>query len=178
MAKQSFVIDLSMKDWFFDSSAVIRRMDATERRALSRIGAFIRRTARSSLRRRKKVSKPGQALSIRSKDKFATLKNILFAYDRNQHSVIVGPVRLNRNRPSRIIRGTIPNVLELGGVEGIREKQLKSGRWVTTGADEPRPGQAKRVRRVVYKARPFMNPALQKEANAGTIPRAFLPNAA
>ncbi|HOM77081.1 MAG TPA: hypothetical protein PLE88_11240, partial [Anaerohalosphaeraceae bacterium] len=44
---------------FFDSPKVIRAVDKSTRKVLSRFGAFVRRTAKQSIRKRKKSSTPG-----------------------------------------------------------------------------------------------------------------------
>ena len=78
---------------FFDKPGVVAMVERKERKALSRVGAFIRRRARSSIRRRKKVSQPGDPPSAHSRSATATLKNIQFYYDKDAKSVIVGPVQ-------------------------------------------------------------------------------------
>jgi len=83
-------IDLRMKDFFFDRQAVIERMSRANHKALVKAGAFIRRRARSSLRRRKRISPAGGPPSVHSQDPIATLRNILFAYDTQQESLVVG----------------------------------------------------------------------------------------
>lgn len=142
------VMHTEMKKLFFDQRAVIRAMDAKERRALIRVGSFIRRRARSSLRRRKKASAAGSPPSVHSRDKFATLKNILFAYDPGAKSVIVGPVGLTRKRISGSVR-TVPALMEFGGTATQNHRRRK------------------------YPARSFMGPALEAEERAGTILDAF-----
>ena len=145
--------EVKMIRQFFDRDAVIKAMDAKSRRALSKAGAFLRRRARSSLRRRKKASIPPNPPSVHSSDSFATLKNILFAYDRDAQTVVVGPVR---TKQATI---TAPALHEFGGATIIKTK-----------AGRGRPSTRRRAR---YPKRPFMGPALQAELTAGTIPRAF-----
>lgn len=159
---------------FFDRLPVQKMVADHERRALSRIGAFIRRSARSSIRRRKRVSQAGQPPSAHSTDKVATIKNILFAYDRMRHSVVVGPVLLNKRHTGVTNSGTVPETLEAGGVVLITEKQYRpGGPWLATsrGSRRVRPGQKFRKRSAVYKPRPFMGPALRKEQP--NIPKIF-----
>lgn len=159
------------KRYFFDRAKVLAAADAAVLRGLSRLGAFVRRRARTSLRRRKKASAPGSPPSVHSKDNFATLKNILFAYDPARRSVVVGPVRLNGSKGSP----TVPELHEFGGTLQVAEAQLSGGRWVRAGlarrfGDKSRPT---RVRAATYPARPTMRPALAAEIAAGTAPRAF-----
>lgn len=164
MPATSMKLTMKVTSLFFDKQAVISRMDKARRRILSKAGAFIRRRARSSIRRRKRVSRPGEPPSAHSGDKVATLKNILFAYDPQSNSVVVGPVRLNQMQDINgfLVAGTVPQVMEFGGTVGIREKQV-GGKWVRRGRRKPRPGQPQRVRRASYEPRPFMGPALAKE---------------
>lgn len=120
---------------FFDKKAVLDKVDVGTRRVLSKFGAFVRRTARSSIRPRKKVSRPGQPPSSHT----GLLKRfIFFGYDPRRQSVVIGPVRLSQNG-----RGEAPSLLEYGGA-------------TTLGRDGKR-------RLVRIRARPFMGPAFEKE---------------
>lgn len=116
-------ITMRMKDMFFDRAAVQNRMTAANRKALSRAGAFIRRRARSRLRRRKNPSAPGQSPSVHSTSNVATLKNILFAYEPRRESLVVGPVALHQiNATGFDLRSqTVPQIHEFGGAVSIRE---------------------------------------------------------
>jgi hypothetical protein len=102
-----------MNDWgikefkatFFDSEKIAKTMNAAERKALSKMGAFVRTRARSSIRKRKKISEPGTPPSSHE----GSLKRLLFfAYDASTHSVVIGPVKFKR--------GEAPKLLEFGGV--------------------------------------------------------------
>src|SRR5690606_6172596 len=53
------VSGMKITELFFDRKAVTSRVDKATRKVLSRFGAFVRRTARSSIRKRKKTSQPG-----------------------------------------------------------------------------------------------------------------------
>lgn len=123
---------------FFDKKAVLRKVDRATRRVLSKFGAFVRRAARSSIRKRKRVSAPGAPPSSHS----GLLKKfIFFGYEPKKRSVVIGPARLNQKI------GDAPEALEYGGtstvVEGLRGRRRK--------------------RRVRIKARPYMGPAFKKE---------------
>jgi hypothetical protein len=121
---------------FFDSQAVTRTVDRTTRRVLSKFGAFVRTTARSSLRRRRRVSEPGQPPSSHT----GLVKRFLFfGYDVVRKSVIVGPARLNKPDP-RVLE-----LLEHGGQ--VRRRHRRTRQLETH----------------IYRARPFMGPALKKE---------------
>jgi hypothetical protein len=126
-------------DMFFDRKKVTRAVDKATRVVLSKAGAFIRTTARHSIRQRKAASAPGEPPSSHA----GLLKRfILFGYDARRQTVVVGPMRLNQKV------GNAPEALEHGGasvvVEGLRRRRRK--------------------RRVRIRRRPFMGPAMVKEA--------------
>ena len=160
---QPFVMTMRMKDYFFDKQLVKNRMSKANRKALSKAGAFIRRRARSSLRRRKKSSPPGQPPSVHTNDRVATLKNILFAYEPNSETLVVGPVKLNQKTllGPQLGNATVPQVHEFGATVKIRE--VKVGKGWRSGVRRVRPGQPVRVRAAIYAQRPFMGPALEAE---------------
>ena len=131
------MIDMRIKSLFFDRPKVQRAMDRAKRRSLSRAGAFIRQRARTSIRKRKRQSRPGQPPSSHT----GLLRRfILFGYDRRSDSVVVGPVGFRRSRA--------PTVLEFGG---------------RTTVEARRRGGRRQNRTVRIAARPYMRPALEKE---------------
>ena len=172
MAAQ-FQMTMRMTHFFLDRQEVVKSIGKANRRAMSKVGAFIRRRARSSLRRRKRPSMPGQPPSVHSRSKVATLKNILFAYDPQNETLVVGPVRLNQSSllGPQLGSATVPQVLEFGDTVKIREVRVGNN-W-RSGVRRVRPGQPRRVRAAKYAPRPFMGPALEQEAAAGTIPDAW-----
>ena len=127
------------KGLFFDRAEVMRATSRAERRVLSRFGAFVRRSARSSIRKRKGISQPGRPPSSHTG---LLRKFIFFAYQVQSRSVIVGPVRLNRKV------GDAPAALEHGGTSRVVEGSRRSGR---------------RVRTIRVRPRPYMQPAFEKE---------------
>jgi len=129
------MIGMNYKTMFFSSKAVTSAVDRATRRVFSRFGAFVRRTARSSIRKRKKPSAPGQPPSSH---KGLLKRFIFFGYDRTKKSVVIGPVRLTGAG-----RGKAPSLLEYGGAGTVRVRR--------------------RRKRARYKARPFMGPAYEKE---------------
>ena len=167
-----FEITMQMKDFFFDRQAVIERMSRANHRALVKAGAFIRRRARSSLRRRRRVSPAGSPPSVHSQDPIATLKNILFAYEPHSQSLIVGPVKLNQRAVlgPELTDATVPQIHEFGANVKVREVQ-RGSKWLS-GVRHVRPGEAVRVRTAKYAPRPFMGPAL--EAEKENIPDAWV----
>jgi len=126
-------------EMFFDRKAVLRAADRANRKNLSKAGAFIRTTARHSIRKRKGASPPGSPPSSHT----GLLKRfIFFGYDAVRKTVVVGPMRLNQKV------GDAPAALEYGGTS-----------VVVTGTRRRR-----RKRRVRIAARAYMGPALAKEA--------------
>lgn len=181
-----FAVDLGLRDFFFDRAAVLDRLSEANHKALSKSGAFVRRRARTRLRRRKRVSGPGESPSVHTTDRTATLKNILFALDPSSDSVVIGPVRLNQVNNAQLpdgsfaIRGTVPELLEFGGAARIFEWDLQGNgdwsradrrftrtlaRWKNQGVLH----QRTRIRRATYAPRPFMGPALAAAAESGEI---------
>ena len=140
----SFGLTYTVKDLCFDRAEVIREVGKLNAKALSKAGAFVSRRAKTSMRRRKGPSPAGKPPSTHSKDKIATLRNILFAYDRANMSVVIGPVLLNGRQ------GSIPGLHEFGGTIYVRRPGKR--------------GRPSKVEPVRYPARPFMAPALAAEA--------------
>jgi len=121
------------KGLFFDRLAVTNAADRAERKVLSKFGAFVRQTARSSIRKRKSISEPGQPPSSHT----GLLKrNIFFVFSSETRSVVIGPILLNQ-------RTDAPRLLEHGDTV-VRQRR------------------AKRVR-MKYRPRPFMGPAFDRE---------------
>ncbi|MFI4855137.1 MAG: hypothetical protein ACIAQF_09215 [Phycisphaerales bacterium JB065] len=160
---------------FFDKPAVIAALDEGARKALSKAGAYIRTTARRSMRPPRKrpkrsveaklaAGRPFETLSAEDKRIFygssqpgeppnvheGTLKRLLFfGYDTNTRSVVVGP-HIHHGKA-----GSAPSTLEHGGAATVIRR---------------RGGKRKR-KRVRVEARPYMGPALEK--NLDVIPDQF-----
>lgn len=169
-------VTFAVKESFFDRPKVIKALGRAKRKALSKAGAFVRKRARSSLRRRKKPSAPGSPPSAHSKDN-ASLKTILFAFQTQGETAIVGPVALNQvNFTIESVTSTVPGLHERGETAIIREYRYVdedgSGNDVAwrrvDGRRKYRPWQGKRLetrrRTARYPKRPFMRPALEAEA--------------
>lgn len=121
---------------FFDEKKIIRASDRAKWRALSKIGAFVRRRAKQSIRQRKRPSAPGSPPSSHT----GLLKRfIYFSMDRPRSSVVIGPARLDSTGDSRA-----PAALEYGGSSSVRARRQRKPIQVA--------------------ARPFMGPALAAEA--------------
>ena len=122
------------KGLFFDRAKVTGAVDKGTRRVLSKFGAFVRQGAKSSIRKRKKVSEPGKPPSSHT----GLLKrHIYFLFSPERRSVIIGPTLLDSKQTDA------PYLLEHG--DTVTRKR-----------------RGKRVR-MTYRPRPFMGPAFEKE---------------
>ena len=164
----------------FDDKRIEGMMDRADRRNLSRAGAFTRATARQSIRKRKKPSKPGKPPSSH----IGTLRNLIFfAWDPWTHTMVVGPFRTppssapRRRRTVMVDRKTGAEVLEKGGrvirmIPKYAHKRRKRGARQRSGAEvrriqqyyESRGSHQEYLRRLItVQPRPFMSAALAKE---------------
>jgi hypothetical protein len=121
------------KRGFFDRAAVQQKVDKATRKVLSRFGAFVRQRARTSIKKRKEISRPGQPPHSHVG---LLRKFILFAYDAGRQSVVIGPT-LTKDESEA------PRLLEHGGDTTL----------------ETREGP----KRAHYRPRPFMGPAFEAE---------------
>jgi hypothetical protein len=121
------------KGGFFDRDKVMRSVDAGTRKVLSKFGAFVRQRAKTSIRKRKGTSSPG---SPPYSHVGLLRKFILFAYDPQRRSVVIGPALTKEGSQA-------PRLLEHGGDAVIVDR-----------------GKARHVR---YRPRPFMQPAFEAE---------------
>ncbi|HEX7010618.1 MAG TPA: hypothetical protein VF184_11585 [Phycisphaeraceae bacterium] len=127
------MIGFEITKLFFDKQAVTSRVDRTTRRVLSKFGAFVRRTARSSIRKRKRTSEPGKPPSSHT----GLLKKfIFFGYDPRRDSVVIGPVRLSQKG-----RGEAPHLLEYGGPRrsGGRRSRYRARPFMGPAFEQERP---------------------------------------
>jgi hypothetical protein len=179
---QVLQLTTELTDAFFDAAQVIKKIDDGERRRLGRIGAYIRNAAKWSLRRRKKSSEAGSPPSVHSRDSYANLRNILYAYQASSHSVIVGPVGIGRK-----VQGlTVPEIHEFGAIVRLKQYQRKDqnpkasmdrnsrlhdergrftqmGQWFSVSESSREvPWMRYRMHNARYRKRPFMRPALMK----------------
>jgi hypothetical protein len=128
---------------FFDRPKVQRTVDKKKRSALSKFGAFVRRRAKSSIRKRKKSADPGMPPSSH----IGTLKNLLFfAYDERTKSVVIGPAPIGA-------KAIVPGALERGG-KSVIVRRIKSAKG----------GERLRVLKPIHvRKHPYMAPALAAE---------------
>lgn len=167
----------NFKNGFFDRDAVLKSVAAAERKAQSKAGAYVRQSAKSSLRYRQKPSAPGSPPSVhrgsKIKGRMASLLKelIYFARDESTRSVVIGPEVIKQRfafghrQPSS---GTVPGTLEEGGGITVVEVFVR-GQWKRLDeAPRRKLGEFPRRTRIVkIDARPFMRPAM--EANQGKI---------
>ena len=137
------MINVRIRDMFFDSEAVIAATSEGERKALSAYGATVRTAAIKSIVYRKEPSAPGQPPHAHKNEGFkrttktgkvitaSPLKElILFAYSAESHSVIVGPTLSNYPTGA-------PKTLEHGGMLPSRPNHRRRLR-VVGGSGEMR----------------------------------------
>lgn len=165
------------KSLFFDRNKIVKGLGKARRKFLLKAGAFVRVSARSSIRKRKKSSQPGQPPSSHE----GTLRKfLLFGLQERgaNSSVLVGPIKTNQifyDGNGEPVTGTVPEALEHGGQITIGEIQLPSnGKWIR---DDKRYGNRasswrhkarRRKRTATIQPRPFMQPALK--ANQSKFP--------
>jgi hypothetical protein len=126
---------MQIKTLFFDKPTVLRAVDKAKRAVLSKAGAFIRTTAKHSIRTKKGSAPPGQPPHSHE----GSLRRLIyFGYDPATDSVVVGPVGFKRTGA--------PHVLEFGGKTEIQRR--RRGKVVRT--------------RVSIDQRPFMGRAMRK----------------
>jgi hypothetical protein len=122
---------------FFNQKKVLAMMDKKTHKVLSRYGAYVRRTAQTSMRTRKGSSPPGQPPFAHKRK---LLKKLLFfSYDRHKKIVVIGPVLFERTK-----RLKVPSTLEHGGTQIV---QTDSGVQVKLYPKHPymRPAQNKHI---------------------------------
>lgn len=129
-----------MKSMFLDKALIEGKIDRATFVVMNRIGAYIKRTARNSIRKpnKRKTYTPG----LPPRNRTGKLKyRIFYHWDPIKRSVIVGPEYMPRMPKNP----TIPEVLEYGGVKRGYSKRNK------------KPYLA------VYPAYPYMRPAAARE---------------
>jgi hypothetical protein len=135
----AFSLDIGQaKAGFFDRDRVGRSITAANKKALSKFGAYVRTRARTSIRKRKAISSPGNPPSSH----MGLLRKFLFfSYDASKQSVVIGPARLGGTKSPESLAA-----LEYGGYSNV---------W----------GGGKEQRRYI-RPRPFMGSAFELEKKA------------
>lgn len=160
MAKLATV---KFSQFFTDRSGkILQEIDRAKRRTFSKAGSFVMTTARRSIRTRKSVSRPGAPPSSHDG---SLRRGIFFGYDRPRDSVVIGP---RAEWSKRLPDGkTQPEVLEFGGRVAGRGRLIAVDRGAGRDTNGRFTSGKKWVRAngsLNYAARPFMGPALEKEA--------------
>lgn len=172
MAKKSAEFKTTFR---IDDERLIGLVGNDARRALMRLGGWIRVTAQRSMRRvdpaTGKPSRPGDA--PRAREGILRLK-VEFAYDTKTNRLVVGPEIVRRNNKGQPESPNgVPNLMEFGGFAVVGpygwwivgwkyQKQTdlqgnKSKKLVQYSKTELKPGE-----RLTYLPRPFMRPAFKK----------------
>lgn len=145
------------KSVFFDREKVLKAVDRTVARHLNWFGGYVRRTARNSLKPSDSYSAPGEPPHThvtylrkhtgRDRTKLAVPKRrslfrdtILYGYEREAQTVVVGPFLFNGAKTSP----TVPELLEYGGETTVIRYRKRE------------------VHRAKYAPRPYMRPAFEK----------------
>ena len=129
---------------FFDRPGVERVLKRRTARVFNHFGAFTRKVARQSIRKRKGISTPGRP--PHSHQGFLR-SSILYGYNRTTESVVVGPIAKSKGGVGVEVRRGAPALLEYGGT--LSRRPGRSRRW-----GKPRVYH--------YRARPYMSPAFEK----------------
>lgn len=119
----------AFKKTFFDSKAVTDKVPPAIKKALSKMGAFVRQRAKSSLKYGKGASKPGRPPTVHKSNRFtraskvkgkavrrpaSPLRELLFfGYDAARQSVVIGPALGGA-------KSGAPRTLEEGGAATIK----------------------------------------------------------
>ena len=99
------MLDMSVKEMFFDMPRVVNAIDKGKRDAMIKFGAYVRTNAQHRIRSAKGPSSPGEA----PHSHVGTLKRqIFFSYNEGTQSVVIGPT------PIKSV-GVVPPALEYGG---------------------------------------------------------------
>lgn len=157
------VTRIEVKKLFFDRAAVLNAEKKGKVKALSKIGAFVSRSQKQSIRSRKGISEPGQPPSSHTK---LLKNNIFFYYDPKTETVVSGPVKLNKP-------GRAPELLEKGGTATLKTDRLIPVRTGRGKKAKTRFVVLKAGTRVTYKARPSAGPALERERSNKKLEQAF-----
>jgi hypothetical protein len=151
--------------FFFDSAKVLNTVAAGTRKVLSKLGAFIRRRAKSSIRKSKQSALAGQP----PKSHAGQLRDLIFfAWDAARQSVVIGPIAFKS-------QAVVPELMEEGGTVTVSVLQSPTGRKARSQeqaeayralilAGKIVPAQAIKVKVTKkYAPHPFMGPARDAE---------------
>jgi hypothetical protein len=176
MMRLGVVMTSEIKDRFFDRAAIIAILGREDARRLSKMGAYVRRRARTDILRRAPKRKnrngrrasaaPGRPPLVHSNDSFANLRNILFGLSDDNNAVVIGPRFVPSMRLERSSAKTVPELLEKGGSAVVEQWSNDGDTWQFGSS---RAAEYHRMVSARYHPHPFMGPALQKEIDAGVV---------
>ena len=180
----AFNITMDVKKSFFDRQKIEKAIGRANAKAMGDALRAIRQEARQSLLRRKTKPSPPNGPPYTRTTGQMNLKFILYYYDKVTQTGVVGPIKFNGKTldgAGRALSNTLPAFMEFGGSASTAEYQWldtstnvinrKFQRYDQLKKSSRKSSRAinKRVRRVVYKPKPFMGPALQKTNDQGLI---------
>ena len=117
------MVEFRFKLLFFDTKEIRSKLSEATRKVMSKFGAFVRATARQSIKTKPTSSAPGQPPHSHTG---YLKKEILFGYDKTKESVVVGPVKLAK-------KGNAPEALEKGGEAVKRRNPRRKDRKIGDG---------------------------------------------
>lgn len=160
-------------------------------RALDSAGEGVRERAVRSMRHSDQISKPGDPPHVHSRDPRRSLLNMIVSREEGPPAtVFIGPIPISLTRRSSGYRGrqSVPELLEFGGqVQVVQMQDGRRERWDRVSDLRlrlmQRSGRLRGVSRKLsnledtnlrstvhrYQARPFMRPALEREAKSGAM---------
>ena len=144
---------------FFDHKKLRKNVDRKKIRFLARFGAFVRRSARSSIKpggKSGKTSAPGEP--PRSQTGYLK-RGIFFAYNLKTESVVIGPIIV----PTKYGGPNVLQSLEEGGSVMAKIASVQAGGRNAAGQFTKKKLRGFKTVKADVKARPFMGPAFQKE---------------
>lgn len=174
------------KQFFFDRARVVAMVNARERRAMVKIGGFIRVTAKRSMRKSTKT-KPYSAVGQPPRYHTKLIRDfIYFSYSPTTHSVVAGPEKLRVNPIVKpVSQPTIPALHEYGGTAIAGSSTFVYGpvKDKFRSFNDPKRKKKTRTRLLVtavlppgprnYEPRPYMRPALAKAIEAPRLKEAW-----
>lgn len=112
---------INPKTAFFNSKAVREKLSKETHDVFIKFGAYVRRTAKQSIKKRKRISRPGRPPSSHT----GLLKHgIFFVFDWNTESVVIGPQKIIGKK------GEAPNRLEYGGMSQRHDNPQRRTRCI------------------------------------------------
>ena len=149
-------VGIRVKEIRFDAQKVLAAAERGNRRAMFRAGGYVRRVARSSIRKRKRSSSAGKTPHGHTGE---LKRSIQFGVEPG--GVIIGPAAISSSS-NKFTAGPAPisETLEYGGEIKIKEVYHK-GHWVRRTLAKNVTGLRTRTRKVRVAPRPYMGPALK-----------------